>query len=100
MEKQVKHTKKVNFRGQFRNLMLVIIAIGALYGSNYIVQNITKYYNTKTYVEPYCAVKYAHSVEDYKSCKDLSTTELIKRLTEQLQKENTFETVNLPMIKM
>lgn len=98
MEKNSMRAKEI--KRQFKKGLLIIMGIAVLYGSNVVTHKINNYFDTKNYVEPYCAVKYSHNVEKYKTCKDLTSTQLILQLTEQLQKENTFETIDLPMIKM
>lgn len=52
----------------------------------------------KNYVEPYCAVKYVHDVDEYKSCKELKPIQLIQNLKDNVN--NVSEVPNLPLIGM
>ncbi len=53
----------------------------------------------KTVLEPYCAARYAHSVEDYKACKSLSVDNLLKKLTQEQINKNHLNLPILPPLK-
>jgi len=71
-----------------------ILISGIVFGINQY-QNIM---DKKNYVEPYCAAKYQHNVDDYKTCKVMTPTQI---LTDLKDKSNIIsEVVDLPTIKM
>ena len=49
----------------------------------------------KNYVEPFCANKYSHNVEEYKACKVMTPTQILLELKEK----NSLEIVELPTIQ-
>ena len=49
----------------------------------------------KNYVEPYCAVKHQHNVDEYKACKVLKPTQVLQQL-----KETTNSLAELPEISL
>ena len=51
--------------------------------------------DNKNYVEPFCATKHSHNVEDYKACKVLTPTQVLLELKEK----NSLEIVDLPSIQ-
>lgn len=61
-----------------KTIILLLLVVGIFRGIN-IYQG---YMDNKNYVEPYCAVKYEHNVEQYKECKVLTPTKVLQQLKE------------------
>lgn len=68
--------------------------------TTFCVGKYNNYQDIKNNVEPYCAVRYSHDVEEYKACKTLNSTQLLHKLTEQEKAHNKFDVVSLPTLSM
>lgn len=74
-----------------RFTIVTLFVTGIVFGMN-TYQNIM---DKKNYVEPYCATKHSHNVENYKACKVLTPTQVLLELKEK----NSLEIVDLPSIQ-
>ena len=76
----------------------IIILLVIIISSVKIINMYQNYMDIKNYVEPYCAVRHQHDVEQYKSCKVLSPTEVLQQLKET--HNITSEVPNIPLLGM
>ena len=74
-----------------KTTITLVLLVGLFYGIN-TYQNIM---DKKNYVEPFCANKYSHNVEEYKACKVMTPTQILLELKEK----NSLEIVDLPTIQ-
>lgn len=75
-------------------IVFVGLTIGAVKG----VALYQEHSDIKNYVEPYCEARYKHDVIEYKSCKDLTPTQLLQNITANVGTINGNEIPHLPVI--
>ena len=85
----MKNTTPIKTIGKF--IMVTVLMSVIIFGMN----TYQKIIDNKNYVEPYCATKHSHNVEDYKACKVLTPTQVLLELKEK----NSLEIVDLPSIQ-
>lgn len=74
-----------------RFTIVTLFVTGIVFGMN----TYQKIMDNKNFVEPYCATKHSHNVDDYKACKVLTPTQVLLELKEK----NSLEIVDLPSIQ-
>ena len=77
-----------------RVLISILVLAGILEGINLY----QKHLEMVKYVEPYCATKYQHNVDEYKACKVLSPVKILQNLKEK--DTLVTEVINLPTLGM
>lgn len=76
-----------------RVILVLVLMLGLTYGLSKLSVQITG----KKTVEQYCSVAYQHDVEQYKTCKELNTVQLIDKLKEEASKK--YEVPDLNALK-
>lgn len=76
-----------------RVIFVLVLMLGLTYGLSKLSVQITG----KKTVEQYCSVAYQHDVEQYKTCKELNTVQLIDKLKEEANKK--YEVPNIGELK-
>lgn len=75
-----------------RTIVTIGILAGTFFGYGFYQEQMDR----KNYVEPYCAAKHSHNVEEYKACKVLSPVKVLQNLKETANVVS--EVVDLPTL--
>lgn len=79
-----------------KKTLRVIILLLVITGITKTIGIYQGYMDNKNFVEPYCAAKYQHNVDEYKACKVLSPTKVLQNLKDNTA--NACELESIPLI--
>ena len=84
-------------KGKLFKTIKIVFILCLLFGLTYGLSKLNMEFTGKKEVEQYCSVAYQHDVEQYKTCKELNTVQLIDKLKEEAGKK--YEVPNLSNLK-